>query len=403
MSLKAPLTHVPLSWPTRAAFRSRPFRAAPIVACLLLGLSCAFSVLPTMGQTRSDRARGLLIGSLIGDAAGAPTEFAEPDRGQHTTQAHALSEGDLAALASMFVIPRSGRDAEPYGPWSDRAATLTDDSRFKIIFFDHLERSGAVSRLGFAEEIIRWERSSELASAWLEQFGLAARWVLGDSTAGRPPERAWGGIATMAGQMPFLPIALLAESPEEAYRLTWAINFLDNGFGKDLTAGLVAGLNHALEPGATWESVERVMRDTDPFGFGEVPWVPRRLDLWLDTAARTAEEAEGSPSRLYELLELRSEAVTWWESWVPLLVTFSTARITGGNPLATLQVIQEFGHDTDSYLQLAGAFLGALHGVQVFPTELREQVAVSLEADYGDSVDRWLRLAREAGSDSHRN
>ena len=296
----------------------------------------------------------------------------------------------------MFAIPRSERAAEPFGPWSDRAATLTDDSRFKIILFDHLERSGTLSRSGFAEEILRWEESSELASAWLEQFGLAARWILGDSTSGRPPDRAWGGIATMAGQMPFLPIALLARSPEEAYRLTWDVNFLDNGFGKDVTAALVAGLNHALEPRATWESVERVMRDTDPFGFGDVPWVPRRLDLWLDSAAQIAEEANGSPTRLYELLEAQSEAVTWWESWVPLLVSFSAARTAQGNPLATLQLIQEFGHDTDSYLQLAGAFVGALNGAQIFPTELREEVAASLEADYGDSIDRWLRLARES-------
>ncbi|NNE70122.1 MAG: ADP-ribosylglycohydrolase family protein [Rhodothermales bacterium] len=417
-------------WPERT---STPVSTSPgliigLVAGLLL-LSAPTDALsqPTLEVSR-ERARGLLVGSLIGDAAGAPTEFAPPVRYARVRPEAPLSKAELTELAARFVIHPSDREQEPFGPWSRIPATLTDDSRFKIIFFDHLAgvaegsaegEAGAAagsaegaavgatdatvgaaaeatphpSRAGFAAEILDWEDRSELSRAWLAEFAASARWVLGDSAGGLPPERAWGGIPTMAGQMPFLPVALLSATPEEAYRATWDLNFLDNGFAKDITSAIAAGLREALNSGATWQSIEQVMRSTDPYGFGRVPWVPRQLEQWLDAAAEIAREAHGSPERLYELLDARADATTWWEGWVPVLVTFSAVRVGQGDPLATMQIIQEFGHDTDSYLQLAGAFLGALHGADVFPEAMRSQVTESLARDYGASVDEWLELA----------
>lgn len=370
----------------------RPIESAPSIAFLLLAL-----LAPTTATSQHDtyrtRAEGLLIGSLIGDAAGAPTEFAAPERSLSTLSEEPLTASDLVRLSSLFAIGPSARPVEPFGPWSQIPATLTDDSRFKVLFFDHLEASRRPSRSGFASEIIAWESRSDVYGAWLGEFAAAARWTLGDSVRGLPPERAWGGIPTMAGQMPFLPIAILSDSPEEAYRLTWEVNFLDNGYAKDITSALVAGLHEALQEGATWDSIERVMRETDPFGFGRVPWVPRQLNRWLDSAAEIADQSGGSAPRLFELLETRAGATTWWESWVPLLVAFSAVRVAQEEPLATLQLILEFGHDTDSYLQLAGAFVGALHGPDVFPQEMRDAVRRSLQADYSDSVERWLDLA----------
>ncbi|MFT5142649.1 MAG: ADP-ribosylglycohydrolase [Thalassolituus oleivorans] len=349
------------------------------------------------GQSLDDRVEGLLVGSLVGDAVGAPTEFATPIRSPWTSPDSVLSPQGRKALGALFQIGDTKRQPDPYGPWTQRPGALTDDSRFKIVFFDHLSREGRISGDGFAREILAWERGDNdqfqrLRTEWLLEFRLPARWVLGDSASGLPPERAWGGIATMAGQMPFLPIAALTSTPVDAYRLTWDVDFLDNGIGRDITAGLVAGLNAALAEGADWTSVETAMRQTDPWGFDRVPWVQRRMTRWLDVAAEIAREARGQPAALFELLESRLGAETWWEAWVPLVVVFATARMTEGDPLVTMQIILEFGHDTDSYLQLAGAFFGALHGKQVFPLPLRTTVQERLGDEYGDSVDRWMEL-----------
>jgi hypothetical protein len=311
-----------------------------------------------------------------------------------------LDGESLFQLAQEFHIGLSPRGQEPYGPWSSVAGTLTDDSRFKSMFFDHLESSAGPSSLGFAREILafpsgRGARFRDLSQSWLAEFQYAAWWVIGDSVRGLPPERGWGGIPTMAGQMPFLPVAALRPGqPEAAYRLVWELDFMDNGIARDLNAGLVAGLAAALAPGADWDSVESAIRSTDPYRFGEVPWVPRRTDEWLDVASEAAAFADGRPDRLYEFLEQHLEARTWWEAWVPMVVVFSAARVAQYDPLATMQVILEFGHDTDSYLQVAGAFFGALHGAGVFPDVLRETVRSALAADYDDSVDRWMDLVR---------
>ncbi len=136
------------------------------------------------------------------------------------------------------------------------------------------------------------------------------------------------------------------------------------------------------------------MRETDPYGFGEIDWVPRRLSRWLDVAEDVAARAEGRPYRLFRFLEQELNAETWWEAWVPMTVVFACARMVDYNPLATMQLIMEFGHDTDSYMQVAGALFGALHGVEVFPATMRYTVSRRLLEDYQVSPDEWMGLIK---------
>lgn len=376
--------------------------------CFLLPLSVTISltVSVTAGAqpTLDDRIEGLLIGALIGDAGGGPDEFQVPDRSVWTRMDTILTAEGRAALAARFQLKPYIRRPHPesYGQWSANAlaGTVTDDSRFKIMFFESLKASGKPSRRAFAEALLNWHADStsaygDLPQQWLDEFAYAARWELGerDLRIARPPERQWGGIPTMAGQMPFLPIAALVPAqPERAYSLTWEMDFLDNGIGRDMNAALVAGLAAALSPEASWSSIEEAMRTTDPFGFGEIDWVSRRMNRWLDTAADIAVRSEHRPARLYQLLEEELGAETWWEAWVPMTVVFAAARVASYDPLATMQLIMEFGHDTDSYMQVAGALFGALHGAEVFPLEMRRTVESRLMADYNVSVSDWIQL-----------
>ncbi|NNF04522.1 MAG: ADP-ribosylglycohydrolase family protein [Rhodothermales bacterium] len=354
-----------------------------------------------------DRIEGLLIGSAIGDAAGGPFEFQPPAYLTPYDRTAPLDSTSIRELADRFTLSEYVLvdQAAPYGPWLNRApaGTVTDDTRFKLLFMRSLSMSSETEGAcmpgaeAFAEELLRWHGDADgpfgdLPQMWLDEFAPSARWILGDRDPDltAPPERQWGGIPTMAGQMPFLPVAgLYPGAPEQAYRAVWNVNFLDNGWGRDVTASLIGGLSHAIIPGATWVSVENAMRATDPFGFGRVPWVERRLERWLDEAHAIAREAEGRPSVLYDLLEARLGAETWWEAHVPLVVVFAAAATARYDPLATMQLILEFGHDTDSYLQLAGAMFGALHGTDIFPPAMRTAVAHRLQEDFGESVGEW--------------
>ena len=373
----------------------------------ILGVLLSIMVLPAAAQPSLEaRIEGMLIGALIGDAAGGPDEFQPPERSMWTKENTRLTADGRRTLADRFALkPYTRRPLpEPYGQWTAQApiGTLTDDSRFKRILMNSLEEAGKPDREAFARSLLDWHADStsrygSLPQDWLDEFAYAARWELGerDPSRARPPERQWGGIPTMAGQMPFLPVAALTPAnPEAAYEITWALDFLDNGIGRDINAALVAGLAEALAPEATFQSVEKAIRETDPYGFGEIDWVPRRLTRWLDKAHDMAERAEGVPSRLYALFETELQAVTWWEAWVPITIVFASAKLAEYDPLATMQLILEFGRDTDSYLQVAGALFGALHGPNVFPAPMRQVVTERLRDDYDASLAHWIDLLK---------
>ena len=217
----------------------------------------------------------------------------------------------------------------------------------------------------------------------------------------------WQSLPTCSVQMTLPPLAaIFAGAPDKAYRATYDLAYFDNGFGKDLNAALLAGLAQALvtplEPGgarAAWTNIFQAMRETDPFRFRKIRWTQRTVDRWLNVALRFAREAQGEPARLFAALEKEFAQASKWEAQVPFVVAFSCLELADSDPLAALQLSLEWGHDSDSYAQLLGAFIGALHGPAVFPADWRESVLQRLKADHGTDLEeecRFLNRLREA-------
>jgi ADP-ribosylglycohydrolase len=347
-----------------------------------------------------DRIEGLLIGSAIGDAAGGPVEFAVPViRSEWCTGQKRLTPEGIRDLASAFRLRPYSKDTEPYAQWEPYGpeGTVTDDTRFKMIFFNTLKNHPEELTLeNFASEVLNYrntlkEQYRVLYDLWIPEIGYATRWVLGKRKNAYPPTRLWGGLPTMAGQMPFLCIAaVLPGDPQKAYLKTWELAYLDVGTAKDINAGLVAGLSAALQKDADWKSTEQAIRDTDPFAFGEVPWVPRSLTEWMDRAHEWVRRADRRIGVLFSIMESELKARTWWEAWVPVTVVWACVEIVEYDALAAMQLTIEFGHDTDSYAQVMGAFLGALNGKSVFPQPMRETVNRRMKQQFGQNVDDWM-------------
>jgi len=274
-----------------------------------VALSC--SVAGAGGDGRPDydaRVRGLLLGSMIGDALGGPVEFVdigEFDRADVPFTAWQEGERlpkDLSAYAGeTTLMPYSvfRPVPEPYAHWQvdAPAGTLTDDSRHKAfavaMLNDWARDPGreACTEGDLARAILKhsdaWRRDDTLgplAREWLGEYLPAANWVLGERDPERalPPSRLWGGLPTCAGQMLLTPIAGVAPGdPEAAYLFAYDIAFIDNSFGRDMNAAIVAGLAQAMatksdDPEA-WDTIKQAMRETDPYGYGRVPWVPRSV------------------------------------------------------------------------------------------------------------------------------
>lgn len=402
-------------------------RAATVAALGPLRSGLSFSATAGSSNLR-DRIEGLLLGSFIGDALGGPVEFQDPasvSRLPYLTKswgdADVLDEAARAATARRVQL-RTYRHLrpkpEPYAHWTVNAApgTVTDDSRHKLILLDALARAESTGAWPFdvralATAYVAWPKReavqsrpgyAELSEAWLEEWLYATRWVLGerDPSKSLPRERLWNGLPTCCGQMVLPPLAaVFAGRPEEAYRAAYHLAYFDNGWGKDLNAALVAGLATALvtpvAKGARserWEPILTALRETDPYHYGKIPWTQRSVDRWLDVALRLAREAEKRPARLFAALEREFRQTIKWEAQVPFVVTFAVLALAEYDPLAALQLSIEWGHDTDSYAQLVGAFVGAVHGADVFDAELRETVRRRLRLDYGADVDGYVEL-----------
>lgn len=392
------------------------------------------------GQTASveDRLGGMLAGSLIGDALGGPFEFAETEKvrpllpdvrrwGAERRLDSATIE-QLAGDLKMHGYAELRPQPAPYGPWRESApaGTLTDDSRHKLILIRALRKWAAedtrvpLSVNDLAHQIIDFRirdadstggnlddrNVSPLLQEGLREYRFAAQWVLGerDPSLALPLERLWSGVANCSGQMMLIPLAgLFPGDPEKAYRETYRLDFVDAPMARDFAAALNAGLAAALDPELDraedeirWQALLTAIREVDPWRIREVPYVGRPLDRWLELADSIVRRADGRPAEAFRLLETEGQPVYYWDAHFTLLVPITLLRLCRFDALAALQLVLDFGHDTDSYAQVLGAMAGAVAGRDMFPAGMIERVDVALRRDFGESLENWVKTIRQS-------
>ena len=299
-----------------------------------------------------DKILGMLVGSAIGDAMGAPTEM--------WTRAQIEAEYGFVRDLHPRMTPPS-----PEGTWelNVRAGTTTDDTRWKALAIDYLsETSGSELRAKdlaahlsrrFASEIDELRqltmddpapaliagvmrllsetsgselRAKDLAAhlsrrfaseidelrqltmddpapaliagvmrlQWLEEWERVARAYLGGDLDeySNALNRFYGGEMVCAGLL-FAPTlgAYYPGEPEAAYRNTFAVDVYDLGYAKDVSAITAAMVAAAIPEGATPESILAVLTDVDPQGFFESRLIGRQAFNMLRDARAIVHEA----------------------------------------------------------------------------------------------------------------
>jgi len=356
----------------------------------------------SISVTLESKIEGMLIGSAIGDAAGGPVEFVNPpERSFWSTTEKKITSDGILELGSLFKLRSYSKEAEPFAQWESYgpAGTITDDTRFKLIFFNTLKNyNGELKMQNFAQSVLDFrkellEKYQDNYDEWIPEIEYATNWALGKRDNAYPVERIWGGIPTMEGQMPFLPIAALnPDDPDWCYKKTYELGYFDIGIAKDINSALVAGLARALQVDGDWDKFEKAMRNVDPYNYNNILYVNRQLTKWLDLSHNLVRDADGNIARLFILLEENLETVYWWEAWVPIVVVMACAEIVEYDPLASMQLMMEFGHDTDSYAQVMGAVMGAIHGKEIWPEDIRKAVNDQMKEQFGQNVDDWMKL-----------
>jgi ADP-ribosylglycohydrolase len=344
----------------------------------------------------------MLMGSAIGDAAGGPVEFVDPPkRSVWTTSDQRITKEGIKKLGTLFKLRPYPKDVEPFAQWESYGpeGTITDDTRFKLILFNTLKNyNGELTQQNFARSVLDFreelpEKYRDDYDRWIPEIAYATEWALGERENAYPVERIWGGIPTMEGQMPFLPIAALNPmDPEWCYLKCYELGYFDIGIAKDINSALVAGLARALQKDGNWKNFEEAMRTVDPYRYNDVLYVDRQLIKWLDLSHHLVRQADGNIAKLFNLLEENLATTYWWETWVPVVVVMACAEIVDYDPLASMQLMIEFGHDTDSYAQVMGAVMGAIHGKDVWPEQMSETVNLRMKEQFNQNVDDWMLL-----------
>ncbi|MEM9856830.1 MAG: GH92 family glycosyl hydrolase [Bacteroidota bacterium] len=350
-----------------------------------------------------DKIAGMIYGTLIGDAAGGPPEFKyPPNRSEISKKTTPITEEDIRTLKERFKLTPYQQNPGIYNIWEKDApaGTVTDDSRWKLITINTIEKNENFDKSDFIEQLYAFEdsipsRYKGWNEKWLDETYFSTKGKL-------PKDRMWAGLSTLLGQMVLSPMAALNPYDlDETYQHTWGANIFDQGSTKDINTAIIVGLAKALQKDSNWGSIITTMRLMDPYHFDEAPFISRRLDAHLDSAETFVRDSKGVVAHLFERLEKRTETREWWNAWLPMQVVLTTAAITDYDPLASMQLCIEFGYDTDSYAQLAGAYFGAIHGASIFPEEMKNTVRQRLIEDYNHDPEELINVLYEAHLKKH--
>ncbi len=298
------------------------------------------------------KAHGCLLGGLIGDAMGTPTENMEP-----------------AAIA------------QKYGWVDDFDGDGTDDSILKYLLCDAL-----IATDGYAS-------ADDWAAAWLDQraqitgpkqnrFFVSVKQTLTKLAAGYLPRMASiGNLPSSSSAMSIAPVGIVnAGHPRaaaaQAQELGSLIHTGDVAFCQDGAAAIAAAVAAGFAPDATIDSVlDAALRYLKPISGTEV----RTLIAEAIALAQSSGEYETFRSAYHE--RFRRPIACDSRETVP--ATLALCWLAQGNPRDVIIYGANFGRDTDTIATMAGAICGALMGVDALPTPW---VAKIQENSFGDQA-----------------
>ncbi|MCL4507702.1 MAG: ADP-ribosylglycohydrolase family protein [Chloroflexi bacterium] len=347
------------------------------------------------------RILGCMVGNSIGDAFGAVVEFFSAERMQKT----------IGSLWLDDFLPYSPDfPTDPYGVWQvgpPRGAG-TDDTRNNQIFAECVIRNRGFinSQLLAIEYIERYRDVDQLPPAHQALAERHYRWAYDWSCAylgmremppGEPtlPILQAGNTFPMLAGLISLAFAglLYCGEPERAYLKAMELAYNDIGYAKDATAMLAAMISAALG-GADASEMIRAGLETDPHHFGENrvmgQWIKRVLGVAGaaadDRALVQALARELNPRHVFDTVDI-------------LGVPVAALAFTGGDPVRSITIAAN-NRDLDAQGQLvrlrdvdcsagiAGALVGALHGIKAFPPDWVRDTLAANKAVYGIDIER---------------
>lgn len=361
--------------------------------------------LPT-GLTKEiyqDKLLGMLVGSAIGDAMGAPVEMWGRD----------WMQAQYGFIDTLIHVIREG---SPEGPWEDNMipGATTDDTRWKYLMGNYLltQKGEELDDVAFAKYLISlYETEKQEVQSletfdpepleqqlrhmtWLQEWAKVARPFAENDLRGYSYalNRFYGGEMSCAGMLytPMIGGYFPGQSVtayEEAYRL----GIFDMGYARDisaLTAGYVA---QAMTPDIPYDSIAGITPILDPLKYGNSRLIGRLAQQSYLNARKIAFDVRsitepdpklrlprGFKRSVLEYTQMTSafEALDQQMKDIPFhageihLINLTALIYSEGDFRLAMEFIVNFGRDNDTVAAVTGAILGAYLGYENLPKGL---------------------------------
>ena len=352
---------------------------------------------------------GCMVGNTIGDAFGAVAEFFTAERLQRTYGTQWLDE---------FLPYCPDFPTDPYGVWQvgPPRGTGTDDTRNNQIFaecvirnkgyinshllaIEYIERYRDIDRLPAAHQALA-ERHYRWAYDWSCAYLGMHEMPTGESTL--IVSQLGNTYPMLAGLISLAFAGLLyCGQPTQAYLKTMELAYNDIGYAKDASAMLAAMISAALG-GADAQEMIRAGLATDPHGFGE----NRMMAQWV---RRLIAATNGAPDdhAVAQLLAREVASRHPFDTVDVLGGPVAALSYTNGDPIRSIAIaandrdIDADGNliklrDNDCTAGVAGALVGALHGIEAFPEDWVRDVLAANIAVYGIDIAANARRFHDA-------
>jgi ADP-ribosylglycohydrolase len=341
-----------------------------------------------------DKVLGVLVGSAIGDAMGAPTEM-------WSRESIHLEYGFVKDLDSMV------REVSPEGTWKANlpAGGTTDDTRWKKLTFEYLiaQKSRNLLPKDFANKILDTYKNAlenygkiesfdpapyeenTLRVAWLQEWAKVSKpYVEGNIDEFQIAlSKFYGGEMVCAGLL-YAPAigAFYPGDAEKAYNEMFKLSIYDIGYARDISALAAAMTAAGMKKNAQKNDLLGVLRSQDPQGFFNSRLVGRASYRILRNALSIVKQAKqsekNSMQKAFELLDQNLQDMPFHAGEIHLqiltAILFSDFDFT-----KTMQFLVNYGRDNDTTAAIAGGILGGFVGFKNLSSDKSRVISVSKE------------------------
>jgi len=313
-----------------------------------------------------DRALGAFYGLALGDALGMPTQ--------------SMSRAEIERRYGPIRTFRDAIADQPVAPGLP-AGSITDDTEQAVLLARLLiAGDGRVVPEAFARALLDWE-ADMVRRGSADLLGPSTKRALDLLSQGTPPAEAGRTGTTNGAAMRITPVAI-ATAPDlvplvDAVVATSEITHNTN-LGIAAAAAVAAAVSAGIDGADLPTALDLAERAADEGGRrghwcagGEIGARIRWARRWARDLAAGLADGDRGPAIGAAVYAVVGTSVAAQES---VVAAFALVEALGSSPVDALTTAAGLGGDTDTIAAIAGAILGAQHGLSGLPADLVAQL-----------------------------